>query len=88
MSEYVLNEKTKIPFIWAITAIATFILWTAGATLYIGDVRSETKITEVKVLTLEQRQTILEQDLKQDLRRLGEKIDQVIMNQNQPKRGN
>lgn len=83
-----LEKKYTIPITWAVAGFGTMLLWVVGATLYVADVRSETKINEVKVFSLEQRQTTLEQDVKTEIRRLADKIDELMDNKKRRKYGN
>lgn len=80
MDEESSNNRFQIPITWAAAGFGTLLLWAVCATLYVSDVRSETRINEIKINSLEQRQTTLEQDVKIEIRRLADKIDELMNN--------
>lgn len=69
----VVNEKTKIPIVWVFTVIVVV----ASGVLYLADMRADTGITKVKVEAVEQRVSLLEQDVKTFMKEIRDELKEM-----------
>jgi predicted Holliday junction resolvase-like endonuclease len=69
-----IDERTKTPMVWIFIAVIA----AAGGILYIADMRSEIRIHAVEISALEKRQDEMQLNVKDELREIKKKLDELI----------
>ena len=70
-----ITQETRVPIGWMISGL----IGAMGAVLFLADIRSQSQINNAGMITIEKRVSVLERDLKEELRSI--RAELVKMNQ-------